>query len=91
MKVELWFSGHSSPLSVLFEVVDTRPIGGGDEDYEVIPTHHSVHCEIGGAPHRLICHPPLHCEFRTRNVIMNEVSAASGGVFQGVLRSPPCV
>jgi hypothetical protein len=62
-------------------VVDVRPAGGLDEDYEQVSS--SVYCEIDGyGPCRLVYNlPHLHVELRTRNVIMNEVSAACPSLF----------
>jgi hypothetical protein len=64
-------------------VVDVRPAGGLDEDYEQVPIESSVYCEIDGyGPCRLVYNlPHLHVELRTRNVIMNEVSAACSALF----------
>ena len=41
--------------------------------YVPIPIERSVFALLDGVAHRLVCHTPLHAEFRTRNVIMNEV------------------
>lgn len=60
-------------------VVDCRPAGGTDEDYRVVPLENSVFCQPAEhGPCRLVYNLPfLRAEIRTRNVVMNDVSAAS--------------
>eukprot|EP00913_Durusdinium_trenchii_P000683 g636.t1 len=58
-------------------VVDCRPAGSTDEDYRLV--QHSIYCEpVEHGPCRLVYNLPfLHAEIRTRNITMNDVSAAS--------------
>lgn len=60
-------------------VIDCRPAGGTDEDYRVVPLENSVFCQPAEhGPCRLVYNLPfLRAEIRTRNVVMNDVSAAS--------------
>jgi len=58
-------------------VVDCRPAGSTDEDYQLAGS--SIYCEpVEYGPCRLVYNLPyLHAEIRTRNITMNDVSAAS--------------
>jgi len=64
-------------------VLDYRAYGEADEDYREVPLENSVYCDV--APHgpcRLVYNIPyLHSELRTRNLVMNDISAACPPVF----------
>jgi hypothetical protein len=68
-------------------VLDIRAAGEADEDYKEVPLENSVYCEIEPyGPCRLLFNVPhLKVEVRTRNTVMNDISAAC----PAVLTVPP--